>query len=88
MPEATLHRLFEACQAEEAPCFFIETTACPDREALARAWQTAGMRLHPASERLSASNCALGCRTSVRHWMRTGAVSLLLPTSFPDNPRG
>jgi hypothetical protein len=88
LPEASLHRLFGACAAEGAPCFFIETTACPDREALARAWLTAGMRLHPASERLSASNCALGCRTSVRHWMRTGAVSLLLPASLTDNPRG
>ena len=88
LPEASLHRLFGACAAEGAPCFFIETTACPDREALARAWQAQGLRLHPASEEISASNCALGCRTSVRHWMRTGAVSLLLPASLTDNPRG
>jgi S-adenosylmethionine:diacylglycerol 3-amino-3-carboxypropyl transferase len=75
----TVEKLFAACRARGAPIYLLETSACPDRPGLRRAWERAGFEPHPASDRLNLENRGLGSIRLDRDWNRPGSIYLLMP---------
>jgi len=79
LPGTAVEKLFTACRAREAPVYLLETSACPDRQRLHRAWESVGYEPHPASDRLNRENRGLGSARLNKDWNRPGSIHLLMP---------
>ena len=79
--EAALQTLFTACQTHKAPVYLLLTSACPDPDAVRRAWEAAGFLPHAAAPRLDAQNRGLGSPSLARAWNRPGTIHLLVATN-------
>lgn len=77
--------LFAACRKLEAPVYALVTSACGDRAALERAWESAGYLAHPRSPELDAMNRGLGAPDLDRVWNRPGSARLLTPQKKGDS---
>ncbi len=78
LPGTAVEELFAACRARQAPVYLLATSACPDREGLRWAWESAGYAPHPASERLNRENRGLGSAGLDKDWNRPGSIYLLM----------